>query len=81
MSFTDVKGRGVMIQRIDIRSFAMPLLEAGDVVTRIDARPVGSSEQLERYLRSIEPGALVVLTVQRDATTHYVMLDVPDAGE
>jgi hypothetical protein len=81
MSFADVQGRGVRIERIDIRSFAMPMLEAGDVVTRIDDRRVTTSAQLESYLSMLEPGSLVVVTVQRDDLTHYVMLDVPDAGE
>jgi PDZ domain-containing secreted protein len=81
MSFADAQGRGVLVERIDIRSFTLPLLQPGDLVIGIDDRRVTTSEPLERYIRSVAPGSLVVLTIERDNTLHYVMLDVPGPPE
>jgi PDZ domain-containing secreted protein len=67
----------VRIDRIEIRSFALPLLEAGDFVIGVNERRITSADQLERYLRSITPGSLVVLQVQRGELVEYVMMDVP----
>ncbi|XYH95680.1 PDZ domain-containing protein [Sorangium sp. So ce1128] len=72
-------GRGVRIASMDIRSFAAPLLEPGDVILAVDGRPVHSTAGLEGYLRACAPGGMVVLTVLRSETTiNYAMLQVPD---
>jgi S1-C subfamily serine protease len=70
---------GLRITGMDIRSFAAPLLEPGDEVIAVDGRPVRSAEGLEHYLRSLQPGAMVVFTVVRsERTIDYAMLQVPD---
>jgi hypothetical protein len=78
MSFADVQGRGVLVERVEIRSFTLPLILPGDLVIGVDDRRVTTSDQLERYLRSIPPGSVVVFTIEREGTLHYVMLDVPE---
>lgn len=76
------KGRGVKIASMDIRSFAAPLLEPGDVILALDGRPVESIEKLERYLHACSPGEMVVLTVLRNQNTiHYAMLQIPDGEQ
>lgn len=77
MSLVDVQGRGVMIERLGMQSFAAPLLQPGDIIIAVDNRAVIRSAEIERYLQSIPPGALVVVTVRRDDALHYVMLQVP----
>jgi PDZ domain len=79
MSLVEVQGRGVMIERLGMQSFATPLLQPGDVIIAVDNRAVMTSAEIERYLRSIPPGAMVVVTVRRDDDLHYVMLQVPPA--
>jgi S1-C subfamily serine protease len=81
MSLVDVQGRGVMIERLGMASFTAPLLQPGDIIIRVDDRGVTTSAEIERYLRSISPGSMVVVTVQRDDETHYVMLQVPPEEE
>lgn len=74
-------GRGLKITSMDIRSFAAPLLEPGDVILALDGRPVQSIEGLERYLHSCSPGEMLVLTVLRkQSTIHYAMLQLPEDG-
>jgi hypothetical protein len=74
-------GYGVRIDSMDIRGFAAPLLEPGDVVIAVDGRPVHSVEGSERYLRSVSPGAMVVFTLLRNQRTiDYAMLQMPDTG-
>lgn len=76
------EGRGVKITGMDIRSFAAPLIEPGDVILALDGRPVESIEGLERYLRARSPGDMVVLTVLRNQTTiNYAMLQLPSGGQ
>ncbi|AUX25541.1 hypothetical protein SOCEGT47_060880 [Sorangium cellulosum] len=71
-------GPGARIASMDIRSFATPLLEPGDVILAVDGRPVDSSAALVSYLRACSPGDMVVLTVRRNETTlNYAMLQVP----
>ena len=79
LALADVPGRGVRVERIEIRSFALPLLEAGDFIIGVDERQVTTADQLQRYLGSVPPGSLVVLAVRRGPNISYVMLDVPDA--
>jgi S1-C subfamily serine protease len=76
-SLVDVQGRGVMIERLDMRSFAAPLLQPGDIIIGVDDRPVTTSRDVLEYLRTVPPGSLVVVTVRRDDDIHYVMLQVP----
>jgi S1-C subfamily serine protease len=74
-------GHGVRITSVDIRSFTAPLLEPGDEILAVDGRSVHSAEGLERYLRSVSPGAMVVFTVLRNQSTiDYVMLQVPESS-
>ncbi|MGK3959212.1 PDZ domain-containing protein [Sorangium sp. So ce118] len=74
-------GPGARIASMDIRSFAAPLLEPGDVILAVDGRPVHSTAGLEGYLRACAPGDMVVLTLRRRETTiNYAMLQVPDGG-
>ncbi|MGZ5067649.1 MAG: DegQ family serine endoprotease [Usitatibacter sp.] len=44
-------------------------LEAGDVITKIDGRPVEGSADLSRTIRSLKPGSRVNLTVWRSGKT------------
>jgi S1-C subfamily serine protease len=70
-----------MIERLGMASFTAPLLQPGDIIIRVDDRGVTTSAEIERYLRSISPGSMVVVTVVRDDETHYVMLQVPSEEE
>ena len=47
-------------------------LQAGDVVTAIDDRPVTSSTELTAAVRSRQPGDTVSLTVRRNGDTQTV---------
>lgn len=79
LTIQPTKGPGARIASIDIRSFATPLLEPGDVILAVDGRPVDSSTELESYLRACSPGDMVVLTVRRNETTiNYAMLQIPE---
>jgi S1-C subfamily serine protease len=77
MSLVDVQGRGVMVERLDLQSFAVPLLQPGDIILGVDERRVAMSAELRRYLRAAPAGKMVVFTIQRDHTRHYVMLQLP----
>jgi hypothetical protein len=82
MTVQEKDGRGVKITSMDIRSFAAPLIEPGDVVLALDGRPVESIEGLERYLHACSPGDMVVLTVLRNQSTiNYAMLQLPGGGQ
>ncbi|MGK4000164.1 PDZ domain-containing protein [Sorangium sp. So ce1024] len=79
LTLQPTSGRGVRIASMDVRSFAAPLLEPGDVILAVDGQPVHAAEELEGYLRACAPGEMVVLTVLRSETTiNYAMLQVPD---
>ncbi|MGK3985748.1 PDZ domain-containing protein [Sorangium sp. So ce136] len=81
LTLQPTSGPGARIASMDIRSFAAPLLEPGDVILAVDGRPVHSTAGLEGYLRACTPGDMVVLTVLRSETTiNYAMLQVPDGG-
>ncbi|WP_437925453.1 PDZ domain-containing protein [Sorangium sp. So ce291] len=81
LTLQPTSGPGARIASMDIRSFAAPLLEPGDVILAVDGRPVHSTAGLEGYLRACAPGNMVVLTVLRSETTiNYAMLQVPDGG-
>ena len=49
-------------------------LKAGDVVTRVDDRVVGESEELVAAVRSYAPGTRVTLTVRRGTATETVQV-------
>ncbi|WP_437753751.1 PDZ domain-containing protein [Sorangium sp. So ce1389] len=81
LTIQPTSGPGARIASMDIRSFAAPLLEPGDVILAVDGRPVHSTAGLEGYLRACAPGDMVVLTVLRSETTiNYAMLQVPAGG-
>ncbi len=72
-------GGGVKVTGMDIRSFAAPLIEPGDVILAVDGRPVHSADGLMGYLRACSPGEIVVLTVlRRETRIHYALLQVPE---
>ncbi|WP_437631792.1 PDZ domain-containing protein [Sorangium sp. So ce854] len=79
LTLQPTSGAGVRIASMDVRSFAAPLLEPGDVILAVDGRPVHATEELEGYLGASAPGEMVVLTVLRSETTiNYAMLQVPN---
>jgi putative serine protease PepD len=47
-------------------------LQAGDVITKIDGTPVGSSDELQQAVDSRKPGDRVTLEVRRGGTTRTV---------
>ncbi|WP_438015557.1 PDZ domain-containing protein [Sorangium sp. So ce315] len=78
LTLQPTSGPGVRIASMDVRSFAAPLLEPGDVILAVDGRPVHATEELEGYLGASTPGEMVVLTVLRsESTINYAMLQVP----
>src|SRR5690606_7750722 len=51
----------------------------GDVIVRVDDRPVGTPDELVVYLRSREPGEQVTLVYERDGAEHEVRLTLDSA--
>ncbi len=84
MGLVEALGRGVMVERLAPESFAVPLLQPGDILIAVNGRPVTTNQDVERLLRAVPPGAMVVITIRRDEDIHYVMLQVPsrtDTGQ
>ncbi|WP_156040881.1 PDZ domain-containing protein [Chondromyces apiculatus] len=77
LSAIDTGGNGAEIRQIQTQSIALPVLELGDVILRVNDQPVADTEQLARCLRGISPGALAVLTVRRDDAIQHFLVDVP----
>jgi S1-C subfamily serine protease len=68
-------GAGARVVRVQTGSPAADAgLQAGDVVTAIEDRPVTSSTELTAAVRSRQPGDEVSLTVQRDGDTQTVQV-------
>ncbi|WP_169796681.1 PDZ domain-containing protein [Chondromyces crocatus] len=78
-SVADSDHQGALIRQIEIQSFALAVLEIGDVVTHVNDQPVDGSDRLARCLRRIEPGSQAVFTVRRGEMTQHLLLDVPRA--
>jgi putative serine protease PepD len=56
-------------------------IKAGDVVTKVDDRVIGQSEDLAATIRSFAPGTKVTLTIQRGNDTRTVNVTLgSDAG-
>lgn len=54
-------------QRVSAYGYIIPI--GGDLIMAVDGKPVGSTAELERALRSKRPGDTVTLTVYRDGRT------------
>jgi len=54
-------------QRVSAYGYIIPI--GGDLIMAVDGKPVGSTAELERALRSKRPGDTVALTVYRDGRT------------
>jgi serine protease Do len=60
------KAEGAVVGNVEADSPAARAgLEVGDVITKIDGRPVDGSADLSRTIRGVHPGAKVMLTVWR----------------
>ena len=74
-------GRGARVASVEPGSPAADAgLQAGDVVTAIDDRPVTSSTELTAAVRSRTPGDAVTLTVQRDGRTVTIEVTLGSTG-
>lgn len=66
--------RGLRVESLDARgSAARAGLAAGDVLLRVDGRPVGSTESL---LRALGPGRPVRVEIQRDGERRTLLLAI-----
>ena len=53
-------------------------LQRGDLIQKVDRRPVESLEDFEKALSKAEPGGTVLLLVRRNRSTRFVGLRVPE---
>jgi Lon-like protease len=71
----------VVVQAILEGSPARGVLQAADVVTAVDGRPVTTPEQVRDAVRAREPGAQVTITVERDGRTRTETLTTRESPE
>lgn len=76
------KAQGAIVQRLEDDSpAAKGGVEAGDVVLKVDGKPVDGSPDLSRYIRQVKPGNKVNLEVWREGKTRNVAVTVGELKE
>jgi putative serine protease PepD len=66
---------GAKVAKVDTGSAAAHVgLKAGDVITKVDAHPITSSDALVAIIRSYRPGDRVTVTYERGGSTHTVQV-------
>jgi serine protease Do len=73
------KPEGAAVSTVEADSPAAKAgLEVGDVITRLDGRPVEGSADLSRSIRSMKPGSKANLTVWRAGKTRDIAVTVAE---
>jgi serine protease Do len=73
------KPEGAAVSTVEADSPAAKAgVEVGDVITRIDGRPVEGSADLSRSIRSMKPGSRVNLTVWRAGKTRDIAVTIAE---
>jgi serine protease Do len=73
------KAQGAAIGTVEENSPAQKAgLEAGDVILKIDGRPVEGNADLSRTIRGLKPGTKTTLTVWRSGKTRDVALTIAE---
>ncbi len=73
------KAEGAVVGNIEADSPAAKAgLEVGDVITKIDGRPVDGSADLSRSIRGIHPGQQVNLTVWRNGKAREIPVTIAE---
>lgn len=68
------KGKGARVVEVGTDVPADGVLETGDVITAVDDRQVGLSDELTTAIRSHKPGETVELTIVRDSKEEKVRI-------
>ena len=73
------KAEGAVVGNVEPDSPAARAgLEVGDVITKIDGRPVDGSADLSRTIRAVHPGAKVTLTVWRNGKSRDLPVTIAE---
>ena len=76
------KAQGAAVGTVEDNSPAQKAgLEAGDVILKIDGRPVDGNADLSRTIRSLKPGTKTTLNVWRSGKTRDVTLTIAEFKE
>jgi serine protease Do len=76
------KAQGAIVQRLEDDSpAAKGGVEAGDVVLKVDGKPIDGSPDLSRYVRQVKPGNKVDLEVWREGKTRTIAVTVGELKE
>jgi serine protease Do len=76
------KAQGAIVQRLEDDSpAAKGGVEAGDVVLKVDGKPIDGSPDLSRYVRQVKPGNKVNLEVWREGKTRNLAVTVGELKE
>jgi serine protease Do len=72
-----VAAAGVVVRRVTDGSPAAEAgLRPGDVITEANRHPVKSQDDLRRAVDAVQPGAPLLLLVQRDGTASYLVVKI-----
>jgi serine protease Do len=72
-------GQGVVISDITGPVAAQQDLRAGDVITMVNQKKIGSVAEFEAATKGVKAGSTVLLLVRRGDVSQFVALTVPDA--
>jgi serine protease Do len=73
------KAEGAVVGNVEADSPAARAgLEVGDVITKIDGRPVDGSADLSRTIRGVHPGSKVTLTVWRNGRSRDLPVTIAE---
>jgi serine protease Do len=76
------KAQGAIVQRLEDDSpAAKGGVEAGDVVLKIDGKPIDGSPDLSRYVRQVKPGSKINVQVWREGKTKDLVVTVGELKE
>jgi putative serine protease PepD len=75
VALQDAAGTGAEISRVTANTPAQRAgLRAGDVITQVDGKRIGTGDELRAAINAKSPGDAVSLTYRRDGGTHTVRL-------
>jgi serine protease Do len=76
------KAQGAVVGGVEDDSPASKAgIEVGDVILRVDGRPIDGSPDLSRYVRQVKPGTKVTVSVWREGKTRDVQVTVGELKE
>ena len=73
----ELKGRGVLVERVRQGPAALAGLQAMDVIVQINFKPVDSIESLDKIVASLAGGAKVPMLIHREGSPMFLALEVP----